>query len=262
MSKELSDMKKQIANLLKMEQLLTNTTLLYGNAQGTDCADISKKCPRTSGRDGVYNIRLTCNKLKQVYCDMSTDNGGRTVIQRRMDGSVDFYRNWTEYQNGFGNAYSEYWIGNEILHKLTSARNYELRVDMQRFNGEKAYALYSNFSVGDENSKYQLTVQGYSGNAGAQLSFTISTMECLAGGSLTYINKMKFSTVDQDNDNFARSHSANYESAGWFKACYHTNPNGQYTNSEKKSTKYINWFTWKNSNIALKKIQFMIRPRA
>lgn len=31
MSKELSDMKKQIANLLKMEQLLTNTTLLYGS---------------------------------------------------------------------------------------------------------------------------------------------------------------------------------------------------------------------------------------
>ena len=44
---------------------------------------------------------------------------------------------------------------------MTSARNYELRVDIQRFNGEKAYALYSNFSVGDENSKYQLTVQGY-----------------------------------------------------------------------------------------------------
>ena len=87
-------------------------------------------------------------------------------------------------------------------------------------------------------------------------------MECLAGDSLTYINKMKFSTVDQDNDNFARSCSADYESAGWFKACYHTNPNGQYTNSEKTSLKYINWSTWKNYNIALKKIQFMIRPRA
>ena len=48
-------------------------------------------------------------------------------------------------------------------------RNHQLRVDMQRFNGEEAYALYSNFSVGDENSKYQLTVQGYSGNAGARI---------------------------------------------------------------------------------------------
>ena len=50
-------------------------------------------------------------------------------------------------------------------------KNNELRVDMQRFNGEEAYALYSDFSVGDENSKYQLTVQGYSGNAGAHFIY-------------------------------------------------------------------------------------------
>ena len=50
-------------------------------------------------------------------------------------------------------------------------KNNELRVDMQRFNGEEAYALYSDFSVGDENSKYQLTVQGYCGNAGAHFIY-------------------------------------------------------------------------------------------
>lgn len=56
--------------------------------------------------------------------------------------------------------------GNEMLHTLTSLKPQELRVDMGRFNGEKAYALYSNFSVGDEASKYKLEVNGYSGNAG------------------------------------------------------------------------------------------------
>ena len=87
-------------------------------------------------------------------------------------------------------------------------------------------------------------------------------MKCLAGDSLTYSNKMKFSTLDQDNDKDGNSCSTYWKSAGWFKACFYTNPNGQYTDSEKKSWKYIYWYYWKKSGIALKKIQFMIRPRA
>uniref|UniRef100_A0A8W8JM32 Fibrinogen C-terminal domain-containing protein n=1 Tax=Magallana gigas TaxID=29159 RepID=A0A8W8JM32_MAGGI len=57
---------------------------------------------------------------------------------------------------------------------------------MERFNGEKAYAVYSYFSVGDEASKYQLQVTGYSGNA---------------GDSLNYHNNMTFFTPDQDKWN-------------------------------------------------------------
>lgn len=33
------------------------------------------------------------------------------MIQRRMDGSVNFYRGWNEYKNGFGSIDSEFWIG-------------------------------------------------------------------------------------------------------------------------------------------------------
>lgn len=42
--------------------------------------------------------------------------------------------------------------GNDVLHRLTSLKAQELRNDIERFNGEKAFAVYSSFSVGDEAS--------------------------------------------------------------------------------------------------------------
>ena len=33
------------------------------------------------------------------------------MIQRRMDGSVNFYRGWNEYKTGFGDIQTEFWIG-------------------------------------------------------------------------------------------------------------------------------------------------------
>jgi len=33
------------------------------------------------------------------------------VIQRRSDGSEEFYRTWDEYRRGFGNKSNEFWLG-------------------------------------------------------------------------------------------------------------------------------------------------------
>jgi len=97
-----------------------------------------------------------------VYCDQKTDGGGWTVFQKRLDGSVDFYLDWNEYKTGFGNVSGEYWLGLEKIHRLTKERS-RLRVDLEDFDGETAYAEYDLFAVGDEGSKYKLSIGNYSG---------------------------------------------------------------------------------------------------
>jgi hypothetical protein len=65
------------------------------------------------------------------------------------------------------------FIGNEAIHEITKTTQQEIRIDLQRFNGDKAHALYSKFEVGDENSKYKLSVKGYSGTAGMSVKYRI-----------------------------------------------------------------------------------------
>ena len=105
----------------------------------------------------------------QVLCDMITDGGGWTVFQRRLDGSVDFYRDWSSYKKGFGVLNGEFWLGNDNLHRLTAAGNVTLRVDLEDFEGNIRYAEYTTFKVADEADKYRLLIGGYSGTAGDSL---------------------------------------------------------------------------------------------
>ena len=88
------------------------------------------------------------------------------VFQRRQDGSVDFFRDWSDYEKGFGNVTSEHWLGNEKINRITVQGKYEIRVDLADFNGSVAYATYDHFCLGDANNKYNLILGSYSGNAG------------------------------------------------------------------------------------------------
>ena len=162
---------------------------------------------------------------------METDGGGWTVFQRRKDGSVDFYRNWTDYENGFGDLTGEFWLGLSKIHHLTKEGSNTLRVDLGDFEGNTAYANYSTFSVGDGSTEYILTVGGYSGTA---------------GDSLVYDNGMRFSTRDNDNDLRSGSNCAQLlTGAWWYNSCYRANLNGHYFTTSTYNEQGIIWLNWK-----------------
>ena len=98
-----------------------------------------------------------------VFCDQTTGGGGWSVFQKRMNGSVDFYLGWAEYKQGFGNLNGEFWLGLEKIHRMTSSGGYKLLVDLEDSAGNIVYAEYASFGVGNERTKYQLTVGSYSG---------------------------------------------------------------------------------------------------
>ena len=112
---------------------------------------------------GVYTIDPDGSGAFDVFCDQTTAGGGWTVFQKRLDGSVNFYRGWNDYKQGFGNLNGEFWLGLEKMYRLTRRGRYKLRVDLEDTSGNTAYAEYDMFAVTSERTKYQLGIGSYSG---------------------------------------------------------------------------------------------------
>uniref|UniRef100_A0AAG5DJY2 Fibrinogen C-terminal domain-containing protein n=1 Tax=Anopheles atroparvus TaxID=41427 RepID=A0AAG5DJY2_ANOAO len=183
-----------------------------------------------------------------VLCDFEDiDNlgGGWTVFQRRINGTMNFYQNWTMYKNGFGDVTGEHLLGLEKLHLMTRSGRYELFIVLEDHDGETAYALYDRFHIGSEVEKYKLVVGSFSGTA---------------GDSLTEHNGMKFSTFDQDNDKHEKTSCA-YTCTGawWFKDCYHSHLNGMYFTKSRHYQAGVTWKAWKGWGYSLKATKMMLR---
>jgi hypothetical protein len=93
-----------------------------------------------------------------------TPGRGWTIFQRRVDGSEDFYRNWTDYKTGFGNLSGEFWLGLDKIHRLSANGQNVLRVDLESFENETAHAVYDSFSIRNESEAYILNIDDYPGN--------------------------------------------------------------------------------------------------
>ncbi|XP_071868977.1 protein scabrous isoform X2 [Bombus fervidus] len=177
--------------------------------------NLTGDCEQTTANEPMDGLRLSeagkGGRPMLVFC-----RGGWMVIARRIDGTLDFDRNWNDYSVGFGSPVSEYWIGNEILHRLTDHGDNctSLRIDMLDIYGERWRAEYQSFRVESEETGYRLDVYGYSGNA---------------TDALSYQNGMSFSAKDRDMDASTTHCARNYRGGWWFSRCQHANLNGKYS---------------------------------
>ncbi|XP_041805569.1 tenascin-R [Chelmon rostratus] len=193
---------------------------------------------------GVYTIYINRDPSQgvQVYCDMTTDEGGWIVFQRRQNGLTDFSRKWSDYRVGFGNLEDEFWLGLDNIQRIAAQGRYELRIDMKD-GQESVYANYDKFSIGDARNLYKLRIGEYNGTA---------------GDSLSYHQGRPFSTKDRDNDIAVTNCALSYKGAWWYKNCHRANLNGKY--GESRHSQGINWYHWKGHEFSIPFVEMKIRP--
>ena len=210
----------------------------------TDCSSWMRRGHTDSG---MYAISPDGGPAFEVFCDMETGDGGWNVIQRRQDGSVDFFRGWNEYRNGFGNKSGEFWLGNDKIHRLTAAQDMALRFDLTDSHGTTVYAQYDIFHIGDERSDYRLHVASFFGTA---------------GDSFLYHGGMKFSTRDKNYNILGMSCAERFRGAWWYRACHRSNLNGEYQVGPTASyAEGIKWMSLNSMRGSLARTEMKIKPR-
>uniref|UniRef100_A0AAG5DBP3 Fibrinogen C-terminal domain-containing protein n=1 Tax=Anopheles atroparvus TaxID=41427 RepID=A0AAG5DBP3_ANOAO len=142
----------------------TQYTVVHQSMYPKSCRDVTDRV------SGVYSIQpeWPFKEPMLVYCDQDYESGGWTVIQRRIDGTVSFERDSSDYAQGFGNLNGEFWLGLENIFKLVKSAPHELVLVVEDFSGNTSYAKYSSWDldrVGKE--MYRVGDCGsYSGSAG------------------------------------------------------------------------------------------------
>ncbi|XP_048377818.1 angiopoietin-related protein 6 [Stegostoma tigrinum] len=199
--------------------------------------------------NGIYLIKpTTISRLMQVWCEHEEGPGGWTVIQRRQDGSVNFFRSWESYKQGFGNIDGEYWLGLENIYWLTNQDNYKLRILMDDWQGRRVFAEYDDFRVEAEGDFYRLRLGHYHGNA---------------GDSFSWHNGKQFTTLDRDRDLYS-GNCAHYQKGGWwYYTCAHSNLNGVWYKGGHYRSKYqdgVYWAEFRGGAYSLKRVVMMICP--
>lgn len=156
---------------------------------------------------GVHPIKVPDLPPFNILCDSEVAGPGWTVVQQRINGKEEFFRNWVSYRDGFGSFEGDFFLGLEKIYRLTKIQPHVLYIHMELFNGSTQYACYEQFGISGENEKYKLSIlDTFSGS--------------VRHDELSYHKNQMFSTFDSDNDIDNQKNCAkNWHGAWWYRDC-------------------------------------------
>ena len=205
-----------------------------------------------SAKSGLYAIRDPCtgdrdfsSAIIAVNCDMDTDGGGWTVIQRRNAslGRVNFVRDWNDYENGFGDLDGEFWIGLKNIYELTRQQRMELQVLAWNDSRASVTRDYTYFAISGASQKYALSRDVGTGNGDGNPVFSYD-------GYVPRTFLQYFSTFDRDNDRSSSTNCAYTDQGGWwYYRCDGANLNGRHQPTHPGGTRPLQQrLVWRTSS--------------
>ncbi|XP_051861686.1 fibrinogen-like protein 1 [Drosophila albomicans] len=198
---------------------------------------IPSSCSHFGDYPGVHEIRVSGIGSVDVLCDSQLAGPGWIVIQQRVGGNESFNRDWATYRKGFGEMDSDFFLGLEKIHRITSLQRFELYIHLVALNGSTYNARYDDFKISDEDSGFKLSLGKFSGTI---------VEDAMRDGE-----DEKFTTFDRDNDEDLSTNCANYFNSGWwYHNCYNCNLNALYGPD-------LNWY----QRNPLKEAKMLIRPK-
>ncbi|XP_055599988.1 angiopoietin-related protein 7-like [Uranotaenia lowii] len=120
--------------------------------------NIPQTCSDVAGsRSGVYRLQPQSGFQEsfEAFCDQEYEGGGWTVIQNRLNGSVNFFRGWEAYEKGFGDLRGEFWLGLSKMHELSYSKPHELHIILEDYEGKQVVAKYDSFQVPKKSTNYR-----------------------------------------------------------------------------------------------------------
>ncbi|CAF3788526.1 unnamed protein product [Adineta steineri] len=245
---------------LELQRHLLNYNQSHSESN-LDCLHQLPLHPKRNRTTRCLQLRVGLTEtFDNVFCH-NTDYPQWLTIQNRETNSIDFNRTWIEYRRGFGNIRNrtDFWIGNENLHWLTSTYSCRLKIEVTDWYNETRTATYEVFRIANQQDGYRIKISEYHGDM--EVSNKIDSFS-------RWHHNARFSTYDHyaTNTNCPQKHGG----GGWWYhsgiECGHVQLNGRFATHSDGLVPFntgILWIGWKSDrHYSFQRVNMAIQPKS